>query len=148
MPFALDKLRPPVLCRKGGRRRIAQPRRWPEEASLMRNLLAFIGAVVLVVGGLGLYLGWFKVQKQSTTDPGTTRYQIDVDQSKIQHDVQGGVQAIKGQLGQPTPATTGPTPATTGSAPSSSLTPPPARANPGGPYTPTAAPQWRPSTPW
>lgn len=77
----------------------------------MRNLLAFVGAVILVVGGLGLYLGWFKIQKEPDAGPGTSRYQFEVDQNKIHQDVQRVIPA--GQPATTAPTTAAAKPATT-----------------------------------
>jgi type IV secretory pathway VirB10-like protein len=152
MPFALDISRVAVLWRSTvpGRGRARRQRR-SVGASLMRNLLAFIGGVVLIVGGLGFYLGWFKVQKQPTTDPGTSRYQLDIDQSKFQQDTQRLFQAGQekaGQLVQPKPATTAPTTTAPAAAPQPPAGPgataPPWR----GPFTPTTAPRWQPMQSW
>jgi hypothetical protein len=121
----------------------------------MRNLLAFIGGVVVIVGGLGWYQGWFKVQKQPAGDPGTSRYQIEIDQNKFQQDTQRLLQAGQekaGQLVQPKPATTGPSPATTAPTPPVPPAPPPAgtgdATNLRGPFTPPTAPRWQPGRFW
>ena len=57
----------------------------------MRNLLALLAAVVLVVAGLGWYLGWFHVRATPTGD-GHEQISIDVDKKKIAADVKQGVQ--------------------------------------------------------
>lgn len=99
----------------------------------MRNLLAFVGGVVLVVGGLGLYLGWYKIQKEPSADPGTSRWQVEVDQNKFHQDAQKAIQAVQQKL----TTTTGPArPATTAPAPTT------------GPKPPTSASHWRPGSFW
>ena len=61
----------------------------------MRNLLAFLGAVVLTVGGLGWYLGWYHVQ--TTPAPqGHRGVKIDFDTTKIGADIQRGGQKLQG----------------------------------------------------
>ena len=57
----------------------------------MKNFLAFVGAAILVLGGLGLYLDWFSVTPQKV-GPGQTRLQVDINQDKIGKDVQQGAQ--------------------------------------------------------
>jgi len=57
----------------------------------MRNLLALLAAVVLVVAGLGWYLGWFHVRATPTGD-GHEQISIDVDKKKIAADVKKGVE--------------------------------------------------------
>ncbi len=57
----------------------------------MRNLLALLAAVVLVVAGLGWYLGWFHIRATPNGD-GHEQISIDVDKKKIAADVKQGVQ--------------------------------------------------------
>lgn len=57
----------------------------------MRNFLAFVGASVVVVLGLGYYLGWYRVTPQKST-PGQARLQLDINQDKISEDVKYGAQ--------------------------------------------------------
>ncbi len=57
----------------------------------MRNLLALLAAVVLIVAGLGWYLGWYHVQTTPTAD-GHREIKVDVDTKKITADVKKGVQ--------------------------------------------------------
>jgi hypothetical protein len=57
----------------------------------MRNLLAGLAAVVLIVAGAGWYLGWFHVQTAPTSD-GHRKIEVDVDTKKISGDVHKGVQ--------------------------------------------------------
>ena len=52
----------------------------------MRNTLALVAAVVLVLGGLGWYMGWYHVQTAPTGD-GHREIKIDVDAKKITEDV-------------------------------------------------------------
>ena len=51
----------------------------------MRNLLALIGALVVGVGGLGWYLGWYKVHVAKAPD-GNVRIETDVDAKKVASD--------------------------------------------------------------
>lgn len=56
----------------------------------MRNLLALIGALVVGVGGLGWYLGWYKVHVAKAPD-GNVRIETDVDLKKAGADVGEGL---------------------------------------------------------
>lgn len=51
----------------------------------MRNLLALIGALVVGFGGLGWYLGWYKVHVTKAPD-GNLRIEADVDTKKVTTD--------------------------------------------------------------
>lgn len=51
----------------------------------MRNLLALIGAVVVLFVGLGWYLGWYSFTLSPGTE-GKQRLQVDVDTKKITDD--------------------------------------------------------------
>jgi hypothetical protein len=51
----------------------------------MRNLLALIGALVVLVGGLGWYLGWYKLNVTRTSD-GNLRVETEVDTKKVTND--------------------------------------------------------------
>jgi hypothetical protein len=55
----------------------------------MRNLLAFIAALVLTVVGVGLYLDWFKV-RTATPNTGRRTVNIDVNTDKIGDDLREG----------------------------------------------------------
>jgi len=60
----------------------------------MRNFLAFLGAAILTLLGVGWYLGWYKVDRQPST-PGHSRLQVDIDQDKIGKDVKTGAGKVK-----------------------------------------------------
>jgi hypothetical protein len=51
----------------------------------MRNLFALIGVLVVGVGGLGWYLGWYKVNVTKAPD-GNVRIEADVDVKKAGND--------------------------------------------------------------
>lgn len=51
----------------------------------MRNLLALIGLLVVGFGGLGWYLGWYKVNVTKAPD-GNLRIEADVDTKKVGSD--------------------------------------------------------------
>jgi hypothetical protein len=74
----------------------------------MRNLLAFVAALVLVFLGLGWYFNWYSV-KSVPTSTGHQGFTIDVNEEKIGKDVMKGAgkvqQALeKHQSGDATPA--------------------------------------------
>jgi hypothetical protein len=52
----------------------------------VRNILALIGAAVVIFVGLGWYLGWYTFALQAGSD-GKQRIQLDVDTHKITDDV-------------------------------------------------------------
>ena len=60
----------------------------------MRNLLAFMMALVLTVGGLGWYLEWFKLRTTAGKD-GNTTLNIDVNSAKVYTDVAKGADKVK-----------------------------------------------------
>lgn len=55
----------------------------------MRNLLAFVAALVLTAVGVGLYLDWFKV-RTATPNAGRRTVNIDVNTEKIGDDLREG----------------------------------------------------------
>lgn len=61
----------------------------------MRNMLAFLAAVVLVVGGVGWYLDWYKVASHPIEMPGHRNVSIDINTTKIGTDVQKGEQHLQ-----------------------------------------------------
>jgi hypothetical protein len=52
----------------------------------MRNLLAFMAAVVLTVAGLGWYLGWYRIHSAPAAD-GHRNVNIDLNTDKITEDI-------------------------------------------------------------
>ncbi|HZY88601.1 MAG TPA: hypothetical protein VFE78_27510 [Gemmataceae bacterium] len=60
----------------------------------MRNMLAFLAAVVLTVAVLGWYLDWYKVQSHSATE-GHQNLSIDINTTKIGTDLQKGEQNLQ-----------------------------------------------------
>jgi hypothetical protein len=93
----------------------------------MRNLLAFFGAAVVVLLGLGWYLGWYSITSQNA-GPGQTRLQVDINKTKITTDVEEGAhktaETIQGAIDKAkqgnatTPDAKSPTSAPTSNAPS------------------------------
>ena len=62
----------------------------------MRNLLALIGAVVVLLVGVGWYMGWYKLNVSKNPD-GNIRIETDVDSKKVIKDVGDGAKNL-GQL--------------------------------------------------
>jgi hypothetical protein len=61
----------------------------------MRNMLAFMALMVLVVGGAGWYLDWFKVRSQPAQAPGQRSLSIDINTNKIGTDLHKGEQKLQ-----------------------------------------------------
>lgn len=59
----------------------------------MRNLLALVGAVVVGFGGIGWYMGWYKLSFTRESD-GNLQIKTDVDTNKVNKDVTEGVKNI------------------------------------------------------
>ena len=82
-----------------------------QEAFVMKNLLALVGAAVVVVVGLGWYLRWFKVGSEPAT-PGRAKFNVEVKTDKVESDEKKFKQAVgefieanengNGTPGQPT----------------------------------------------
>ena len=51
----------------------------------MRNLLAFLAAVVLIFAGLGAWRGWYGVTRQSS-DEGKAAFRLEIDTDRIGSD--------------------------------------------------------------
>src|SRR5206468_1996202 len=63
----------------------------------MRNLLAFLGAVVVTVLGVGWYLDWFKVHRGAVGD-GKSNYNIELNTKKIDEDLHKGSAKLHGMV--------------------------------------------------
>ena len=59
----------------------------------MKNILALIGLVVVLVVGLGWYLEWFQVKSQPGSD-GHRTFNVDVNTKGIVDDVKTGAQKV------------------------------------------------------
>ena len=68
----------------------------------MRNMLAFLGAVVVTVLVVGWYLDWFTVHRGPSSD-GKTNYTVEVDEKKIKEDLQKGEAKLKHTTLETTP---------------------------------------------
>ena len=60
----------------------------------MRNLLALVAAVILLVAGIGWYRGWYRVQN-SPAPPGHHAVNIDIDKDKIGKDLHEGEEELQ-----------------------------------------------------
>lgn len=104
----------------------------------MRNLFALIGLLVVVVGGAGWYLGWYKVNVSKNPD-GNLQIKTDVDTKKLAGDSSAFFQKV-GQMVNEKVQQTGQTGATTtdaNAATNTSVTPPQTNnVFPGTPTTP------------
>ncbi len=60
----------------------------------MRNFLAFLAAAVIVMGGVGWYLDWFKVTTKPDGD-GHQKVLLDVNTHKVTNDVSNAVEKGK-----------------------------------------------------
>jgi hypothetical protein len=81
-----------------------------QEALAMRNILALIGAAVLVFAVLGWYFGWYKLGAEPAADG---HRKIDVNTHKIVEDVKKGEQKVIDLITNETKGTTvAPTPPT------------------------------------
>src|SRR5206468_721027 len=74
-------------CYQGGPAAGARPARGrsspdTKRGRAMRNMLAFLAAVVLTVGGLGWYLDWYKVRSHPAEE-GHHNLSIDINTTKI-----------------------------------------------------------------
>ena len=59
----------------------------------MRNLLAFIAAIVLIFLGLGAWRGWYGVTRQ-TSDLGKVAFRFEVDVVRIGQDAAQAVKSL------------------------------------------------------
>ncbi len=63
----------------------------------MRNLLALLATLTLVIAGVGWYRDWFKVNSQPA-DSGHRKVNIDIDTQKIGQDLHQGEQKLQRML--------------------------------------------------
>jgi hypothetical protein len=59
--------------------------------TLMRNLLALAAFVLIVLGVVGYYRGWYSI-KETTVDDGQRKFEVDVNTKKFREDVNQGKQ--------------------------------------------------------
>lgn len=64
----------------------------------MRNLLALIGLLLVLVVGVGWYQGWYQVSHSPGKEPGFQRLEIDINQKQITSDVQEGLRRSQEQI--------------------------------------------------
>jgi hypothetical protein len=77
----------------------------------MRNLLAFLAALLLTVVGLGWYLDWFKFASVTGGD-GHRQVTIDINTNKISKDIHHAEEEVQEKLAKDKKPTEDPTPAT------------------------------------
>jgi hypothetical protein len=65
----------------------------------MRNILAFLAAMVILIGGAGWYLNWFSVQSTAGAS-GKRQVNIEVDSRKISEDLQKGTEKLQQVIDQ------------------------------------------------
>jgi hypothetical protein len=65
----------------------------------MRNILAFLAATVIMIAGVGWYLGWYSVQSTAGA-AGKRQVNIEVDSRKISDDLQKGTEKIQQAIDQ------------------------------------------------
>jgi hypothetical protein len=65
----------------------------------MRNMLAFVAALVLALAGVGLYLDWFHI-RTGTPGSGRRTVNIDINTDKIGEDLREGGEYIIEQGGE------------------------------------------------
>ena len=63
----------------------------------MKNLLALVGLVVVGVGGVGWYLGWYQIGSEPAPN-GHRHIEVDVNAKKIADDLKKGEQKVSGIL--------------------------------------------------
>lgn len=59
----------------------------------MKNILALIGLAVVLVGGLGWYLGWYQLGTEPAAS-GHRKINVDVNTNKITDDLKKGTQRV------------------------------------------------------
>jgi hypothetical protein len=63
----------------------------------MRNLLAFLAAVLLIFAVLGWFRGWYVVEK-TPASPGHSAVKVDIDSGKIGEDLHEGGEKLQEAL--------------------------------------------------
>jgi hypothetical protein len=66
----------------------------------MRKVLIVVLLLVVSVGGLGLYLGWFGFSTSRDPETGRGGVQLKIDQEKMKSDVQKAKEKITGGTNQ------------------------------------------------
>jgi hypothetical protein len=65
----------------------------------MRNLLALLAALLLVVSGTGLWRGWYRIESLSAEE-GKSAFRVEIDRTKIADDVIRAARGIVRTLGR------------------------------------------------
>jgi hypothetical protein len=81
--------KPAILVHRApaGAKRSASPADRPEEVQAMRNILAFLGALVVTLVVVGWYENWFQFRTTPGAD-GNRNITIDIDSNKVTNDVE------------------------------------------------------------
>jgi hypothetical protein len=88
-----------LVVTKEGQGKPGYRRPEPREAFVMRNLIVALVLLVVVVAGLGYYLGWFHFSTSRDPQTGQPGAQITIDQDKVKADAQKARQKV-GAAGQ------------------------------------------------
>jgi hypothetical protein len=59
----------------------------------MKNLLALVGLAVVLVAGLGWYLGWYQIGTEPSAS-GHRKINVDVNTNKIKQDIKKGEEKV------------------------------------------------------
>ncbi|HEY1186274.1 MAG TPA: hypothetical protein VGE74_01395 [Gemmata sp.] len=110
----------------------------------MRNLLALVGLAVIVFGGVGWYMGWYKLNVSKSTD-GNLQITTDVDTKKVNSDSSEFLKNIGTVIGSHVEkaaqdAKTAPPPSAPGGTPGPVVSPQPAAPLPPVPSVPGPLP--------
>jgi hypothetical protein len=71
----------------------------------MKNMLALVGLTIVLVGGVGYFLGWYKIGTAPAAD-GHQKIEVDVDANKVKHDVKEAEKKVGEVVGRNVPGTT------------------------------------------
>lgn len=65
----------------------------------MRNMLAFVAALLITLGAVGFYLGWFNVHSAPGPE-GNTSFRLDVNTNKIGEDIRKAEEKLQQRLAE------------------------------------------------
>jgi len=74
----------------------------------VKNVIVFIVVIVLLVGGMGWYLDWFSVSRETTED-GKTNVEVTIDKDNIKDDVDKAKEKVGDAIDKNDPRDTGKT---------------------------------------
>lgn len=67
---------------------------------LLSGLLLLIVLVVVALGGVGYYRGWYNVATASNPETGQRAIQVNIDEDKVKADAQKAKATVSGVTGQ------------------------------------------------